>query len=152
VCVIVDADVAPMVFSNDSANEFQPVFEWLIGKHDARIVVGGKLLRELYKIERARRLIIELNKLGRVYQVQSTVITEEEKVLRDMGCCRSNDICVIAVARISGARILCSNDGLLQQDFKNLSFIRPKGKVYSRHSHRRLLGHTSSCKKVRNQQ
>ena len=48
------------------------------------------------------------------------------------GSCRSDDHHVIALAQISGARMLFSNDGALQQDFKNIKLIdQPPGTVYS---------------------
>ena len=66
---------------------------------------------------------------------------------------KSNDSHVLALAQISGARLLYSNDTDLQQDFKNGGLInRPRGKVYStresqsfRDSHKTLLRRTDLC-------
>ena len=56
----------------------------------------------------------------------------EETRLEKKGLCISDDPHVIALARISGARLLCSNDKDLQQDFGTKNLIdRPRGKVYS---------------------
>ncbi len=55
----------------------------------------------------------------------------EEKLLQEETC-RSNDTHVIALAQISGARLLYSNDMALHKDFRNKSLIdKPRGKVYS---------------------
>ncbi|MDE0306934.1 MAG: hypothetical protein OXI87_18940 [Albidovulum sp.] len=45
--------------------------------------------------------------------------------------CESNDQHVLALARISGARLLYTNDQKLMDDFKNTELVStPKGKVY----------------------
>ncbi|MYH42126.1 MAG: hypothetical protein F4017_01170 [Acidimicrobiaceae bacterium] len=50
----------------------------------------------------------------------------------DPGSCRSDDHHVIALAQISGARLLFSNDKDLHKDFKNRQLIdQPTGTVYS---------------------
>ena len=55
----------------------------------------------------------------------------EEKLLQEERC-RSNDTHVIALAQISGARLLYSNDKDLHVDFKNKRLIdEPRGKIYS---------------------
>lgn len=45
---------------------------------------------------------------------------------------QSNDIHIIALARVSGARLLFSNDTALHKDFRNKDLIdQPRGKVFS---------------------
>ena len=52
--------------------------------------------------------------------------------LQDAGACQSNDLHVLALAQVSGARLLYSNDLSLHQDFGNRDLIsRPRGKIYS---------------------
>ena len=77
----------------------------------------------------------------------------EEKLLQEERC-RSNDTHVIALAQISGARLLYSNDIALHEDFGNKRLIdKPRGKVYStnRHkdftnAHERLLNNRNLCR------
>ena len=77
----------------------------------------------------------------------------EEKLLQEEGC-RSNDTHVIALAQISGARLLYSNDKDLHVDFKNKRLIdEPRGKIYSTnedknftYSHARLLRDRNLCR------
>ena len=58
------------------------------------------------------------------------------------GLCRSNDQHVIALAQVSGARLLYANDGDLQRDFKKKALIgSPRGKVYSTKKHPELRPH-----------
>ena len=67
---------------------------------------------------------------------------------------RSDDPHVLALAQISGARLLYSNDADLQQDFKNKCFLNnPRGKIYSTleskafgNSHKRLLRKRDLCR------
>ena len=54
-----------------------------------------------------------------------------EDILVERGVCQSNDQHVIALAIVSGARLLYSNDRRLQRDFKDRRLIDPPGKVYS---------------------
>lgn len=69
------------------------------------------------------------------------------------GMCQSDDTHIIALAQISGARLLFSNDKALHQDFKNKELINnPRGKVYStlrgsdfRASHKNLLARRDLC-------
>ena len=69
--------------------------------------------------------------------------------------CVSDDQHIIALAQISGARLLYSHDGDLQEDFRNKELIdRPRGKVYSTKktknftsAHRGLLGRQDLCQK-----
>ena len=66
----------------------------------------------------------------------------------------SNDPHVLALAQLSGARLLYSNDAKLQQDFKNKDLIdRPQGNIYSTRqnkdftrTHKRLLSKQDLCK------
>ena len=68
--------------------------------------------------------------------------------------CRSDDEHVLALAVVSGARLLYTNDTALIADFKNREIIaNPRGKVYSTAvsnrvtaTHRRLLGDRTLCR------
>ena len=65
-------------------------------------------------------------------QVDQLAASLESLPDSDPGSCKSNDHHVIALAQISGARMLYSNDQALQQDFKNTALIdQPRGTVYS---------------------
>jgi hypothetical protein len=55
-CVIVDANIASMVFGVPSDGEFAPVLNWLTKKGGC-LVYGGKLADELSRVESVRRFI-----------------------------------------------------------------------------------------------
>jgi predicted nucleic acid-binding protein len=149
VCLIVDANLASTVFASPPHPDFAPVLDWL-DKQDGRIVFGGRLAKELEKLEKARRYLRTLLQAGRAWRLLGESIDQEEAVVEGTGLCRSNDPHVIALARISGARTLCTNDRNLERDFKNLQLVsNPKGSIYKRRTHARLLRHTRSCRRSR---
>jgi len=99
-CLIVDANLAALVFDAPPHDDFRPVIN---------------------KTEQIRSL------------------------------CESDDPHVIALAQISGARILCSRDKNLHKDFTNSELVNdPRGRIYQNSSHAQLFrrhGHTEACRK-----
>jgi hypothetical protein len=64
---------------------------------------------------------------------------EEEKV-KKRGYCTCDDEHIIALALVSRARLLCSNDQNLVEDFTNRKIInKPRGKVYKNSKHKHLI-------------
>ncbi len=74
--------------------------------------------------------------------------------LRKEGVCKSNDVHVLALALVSGARLLYTNDAALKDDFGNPEIVaRPRGKIYTTartanvtDAHRRLLAARDLCR------
>lgn len=152
-CIIVDANLAALVFCTPPNNNFLPIIEWLLSpRENGRLVVGGQLAHELDKVNAARRLVKSLQQAGRARLIPETSTQEEGEHVCDT--CESNDPHVIALARLSGARILCSRDIKLHRDFRNEALVsNPRGHIYqsARHSHLlRLYGHTEACRKSTN--
>ncbi len=148
-CLIVDANLASLIFGEPASSDFQPIIAWLTSpQQEGRLVFGGHLAIELSKVNAARRFVKVLLQAGRARFIPAGALENETNRLR--GVCSSNDPHVIALARVSGARILCSRDKTLHQDFSNTKLIsRPRGHVYQRAQHKHLLrlyGHTSACK------
>ena len=145
-CLSVDASLAGIVFSSPPHPDFVPVLDWL-EKKDGCLIVGGRLGTELARLERARRFLIALLRAGRAKQIPAEQVTREESTVLETGLCRSNDSHVIALARVSGARTLCTHDKELQKDFRNHQLIaKPRGSIYQRNSQEKLLRHTPSCR------
>ncbi len=85
--------------------------------------------------------------MGKLRSADSESIQHEEQRLRSTAICGSNDHHILALAIVSGARTLATDDNPLAADFRNKRIIdQPRGSIY-RHpaKHRRLLRHTSSC-------
>lgn len=114
---------------------------------DGKLVVGGHLATELNRVGVARRFVISLLRAGRARQISDIATNEEENLIA--GSCKSDDPHVIALARISGARILCSSEKDLHEDFLNPQLISdPRGHIYQNATHTHLLrqyGHTKAC-------
>ena len=151
-CAIVDANVASEVFGTDRPEAGARFFDW-INARSGRLFVGGRLLAELDRTP-AREWAREALNSGRIQQVRESKVGAKTKQLQDEGQCRSDDSHVLALAIVSGARLLYSNDAALQRDFKDKRLIdSPRGKVYStlegsdfQHAHQRLLQRKDLCR------
>jgi hypothetical protein len=145
-CIIIDANYASDIFRDTGNEDYVPVLNWLFEK-DGILVYGGKLATELSRIGSAQRTIRVLRQAGRAIHIPDSEVNQEEQNVIHLGICRSDDPHVIALARVSGARTLCSHDNVLHNDFKNRTLIKPKGCIYQDKSHSDLLKHTTGCQK-----
>ena len=137
-CLIVDANVAPAFFCTEEP-AYTPLWRAVVSGHCC-IYYGGELRREYGKIDRAFRVLLNLDRAGRAKAFPDQPIDEITNDLKEAGVCTSNDEHVIALARISECRLLCSNDRALGDDFKNKDLLdKPRGSVYKNASHVHLL-------------
>lgn len=143
-CIVIDANLAAAAFQEPILEEYRPIFDWL--NNGGRLVFGGKLTKELLRIGHVSRRLRALNQAGIALQCTADEIALEEALLSESSLITSNDRHILALARLSGARILCTDDQALQADFKNLEIVpRPKGKIYKCAQHSHLLKHTNQC-------
>lgn len=151
VCAIIDANVASEVFGTNRPEAGAKFFDWINGGN-GRLFVGGQLLQELERTA-AGNWAREALTSGRIRKVRESEVAAKTRQLQDEGRCRSDDPHILALAIVSGARLLYSNDGDLQHDFKDKRLIdKPRGKVYStreypsfQQSHARLLQRKDLC-------
>lgn len=151
-CAIVDVNVSHEIFGDNRPEAGERFFKRL-NSGSLRLVVGRTLLDEL-KYAKAQKWIQQAILAGRVRQETSGTVDEREEELRKEGRCRSNDTHVIALAQISGARLLYSNDKDLHADFRNKRLIdTPRGNVYSTNAskdftnvHAKLLNNRRLCR------
>lgn len=130
-CMIIDANVFPCVFSPNNAkhSKFKPVLEWLIfGK--AKMILGGKLFREeiLQKQKSFTPLLLELNKLNKIHMLDNDLIDNKEQEIKS----KENDPDfddphIIALAIESRCKLICSDDA------RSFKFIH-KIKTYDNNS------------------
>ena len=143
-CLIVDANVAGRFLAQPGA-----IVDWLFGDRGIpRLVAAGKLREELAVLTEVRRLLVALERAGRLRSAEPHSLQTEEARLRKAKRCVSNDHHILALALVSGARTLATDDDALAGDFKNVQLIpAPRGKIYrDPEVHGRLLGHTPmSC-------
>lgn len=131
-CLIVDNCVASRVLVHRDDSFFGNVSRCLFSGCGVRVRLsyGGELLAEYSGSQDVLSAIQVLEQAGRASKTPDSAIRAEKRKVEAAGGCGSNDAHVLALARASGARILCSNDNPLIQDFKNPAIIgNPAGKV-----------------------
>ena len=131
-CAIVDASVVGKVFNPSRHGAAKEFFNW-ISLGEGRLVVGGRVLRELDMNSNFKKWRQQAIQAGRVKVINKDDVERNIKELeRKKLSYKSNDAHVLALARVSGARLLYADDGNLQKDFRNRVLINnPRGKVYS---------------------
>ena len=161
-CAIVDAQVAHEVFGEAPSPAGDKFYQWLL-KRPGRLVTGGKLTEELNRSPDFRVWASEAKKAGILIEEDSRRVDERTIELEHDAKHVSNDPHVLALAQISGARLLFSNDRDLQEDFGEASLIdNPRGSVYHTRdiktlndnkrfgkSHKKVLSKKSLCRASR---
>ena len=155
-CAILDNDMIHQVFGTNRPAAGRAFFQW-IDSGRGRLVVGGGLRRELDRNHEFQKWRRQAVLAGRITLLNDETVDRRSKQLEEERACRSNDTHVVAVAQLSGARLLYTNDGSLRDDFRDKKLIdQPRGKVYSTRcrddvtpAHRRLLGNRNLCRSGR---
>lgn len=130
-CVIVDNSVSHHVFTDNPSEAAQRLLNW-IDSGQSRFVAGGKLLHELKGNSTFKIWMNEALKRGTARRIGPARVTARVKVLQQNNQLRSNDTHVIALAQLTGARLLFSDDKALNRDFENPNLIHsPNGSVYT---------------------
>ena len=137
-CAIIDANVTFEVFGRKQTEAGVRFRNWLDSGRGI-LVVGGRNLEELAKNRNFERWFREERRQGgRVRQTRNEIISERQQALVRDGLPTSDDEHVLALALVSGARLLYSNDRRLKNDFLNTRIIQePGGKVYTTQQGRR---------------
>ena len=151
-CAILDANSMHEVFGANRAPAGDG-FRSAIENGRVRLVAGGRLLQELDRNVKFRMWRREAQCAGRVRIVDYQEVQRSTESLEKRSSCRSDDEHVVALAQISGARLLYTNDKDLQTDFKDRKLLdHPRGNVYSTsvsekfgNRHRRLPGMGNLC-------
>jgi hypothetical protein len=137
-CLILDADIIHQIFPSPKS-DYQPIYTAIMERR-ARIVYGGRLLDEYLQMNQFMRLLSKLDQQGGARKISDVDVDQEEEALLNANQCSSNDHHIIALSRISGARLLCTDDRRLTRDFTDPRLIsNPRGNVYKRASHANLI-------------
>lgn len=152
-CAIVDNNVRHEVFgTHDTQTPAGKLFlDWLDSGRGV-LVVGGHLRRELGEYRRFQLWLETAVQFGRARQIDDAQVDRETDEMISQGI-RSDDPHILALARISGARLLFTNDRDLQQDFGDSAIVQgTRGRIYTtversdvRRTHRQLLRRTDLC-------
>lgn len=143
-CIIIDANTAHE-FVGSQTEAARSVYEW-VTQDGGVIASGGRLRRELLGTQ-FRNIYQVLLLAGRLYQYYDDVVDAEEQDVCRAGRILSNDPHIIALALVSGCRLLFSHDGNLHVDFSNRKILSPRGYIYQEASHKHLLRQAPTCKK-----
>ena len=163
-CAILDNNVAHQVFGSSRPLAGEAFFNWL-NSGRGQLAVGGKLRYELSTSNEFIKWLQQALLSGQASDYNDDKVEEKTEELKNSGSCRSNDAHVVALAQVSGARLLFTNDDDLRKDFADKNLIdNPRGKIYTterkrrsgkryvtvridnfQESHRRLLGNRSLC-------
>lgn len=126
---ILDPKAAHEVFGSNRPEAGREFFN-LVDSGDECLVVDRQLLEQLYESQ-AREWTRQALNAGLIRRVCESKVNARIEHLQNQDSCRSDDPHVIALAQLSGARLLYSNDGLLRQDFSDKKLLNePPGKVY----------------------
>lgn len=138
-CAIVDANAAHLVFGSNPSAAGRALRDQLdSGK--GRLVSGGKHLEELQGSgDGFREWASQAVQSGVLEILNEQVATARTEELRDSANLESDDPHVIALAQLSRARLLFTNDQPLIHDFKKKAIVdEPRGKVVPEPESRRL--------------
>ena len=134
-CAIVDANIRDQVFGDAQSDAGKFFLDWLLKPNGGILALGGRLRQELSDDGRNQnfmRVYGQLRMDGRVKDIPDEQVDVETSNLVVQQICRSNDAHVLALARVSGARLLYTNDQALQDDFNNPQIVsEPRGRVYT---------------------
>ena len=118
-CAIVDSSVRDEVFGGAAPPAGRQFFTWL-NEGKGKLVIGGKLRLELAASQSFVKWLRQAVNSGRATTLDDARVEKATNEVVSENICRSNDAHVIALARLSGARLLYTNDYDLEDDFKSI--------------------------------
>lgn len=111
-CIILDTNILSCVFSSTSIRheDFEPVLKWITAGH-GRIVYGG----EKYKAEISKtpylKIFSILNTFNRTIPLNDVLVDNEQHFIESIENDPDfDDPHIIAMVRVSGCKLICSND------------------------------------------
>ena len=148
-CAIVDVNNCYKIFGNPEQRTPAGSYflDWLGGESGRLILGGTKFNSEIGKVWDYVVWLKTATRTGHAHRVEDHLVDTAERELAAGNVCQSDDLHLIALARIGGARLLFSEDHDLHEDFRNPGIVaNPRGRVYSTRfdhevsvEHRRLL-------------
>lgn len=147
-CLIIDANQLVDFLRNTHPEKHGKLRIAVFGApRRAAIVLGGKLAREYLAITNARAILLEMERNGQIRRARDEDVDAEQQSIEKAGRLSSDDPHVLGLAKVSGSRLLVSDDKRLCEDFKNSSILNPAGNIYTSHHHDRLIDkHCRSCR------
>lgn len=122
-CIVIDMNVLPAVFSETASNhsDFKPVKDWVSTGPGFAVYGGTQYKKELERAPKYLAFLVELKKSQRLKEIDQRLVDDDQKqveaIINDAHC---DDAHLIAIFRVSGCRLLCSDDSRADE------YIRPK--------------------------
>lgn len=153
-CAILDANSIHEIFQPDKFEAGREFLKW-IDSGKGTLMTGGKAYQEFQAglSAKGRNWAQQAQLSGKLQIVNEDQVKKLTEKIKTSASYRSDDPHILALAQVSGARLLYSNDIDLQRDFRDKALIdNPRGKVYStregkefKDSHRKLLANRALC-------
>jgi hypothetical protein len=144
-CLIVDTNVFHSVFRTDACDhaDFAPVLDWIMNGPGFLVYGGTKYNEELKRAPRYLSIFIELKKQRRVKEVKGVLVDKQEQIVRHLvDSDKCDDFHIIAIFRVSGCILFCSNDARADCFIKDKRLYEKGQKppsIYRKRTHRKLL-------------
>ena len=156
-CAIADyANVGNAAVASDGTEAAKGFLRYVSDGGLKLLLGGSKMNDEILGCSQAfRRWLSRALETGCVLRASDDQVDEVAKRLTDADCCESDDEHLVALARVTGARLIFTNDRALQRDCKAL--LSPPASVYTTNDERtsfspqkrRLLTTTTCNNKTR---
>lgn len=147
-CIIIDANTFCSVFNTTSTKHyhFEPVYRWIIYGKGFLVYGGTTYKNELKNAATYLGLFVELKKSGKAVEVDEDLVDQEERTVYSIIKASStfDDGHLVAIVRISGCRLICTEDKSSDKYIKKKSLYRKGQKPpaiyrYRSRRHVRLL-------------
>lgn len=124
-CLVIDTNQAA-----DFCKQQKPFLQCLLGwiNSGGRIVSGGDLERELFRVSAMRTLALEWSRRGNLIRLNPNQLMSERKRIEPL--CRSDDPHVLAVTVIGRADVVVTADNLLIKDLKDSGVVGHRRRIY----------------------
>ena len=137
-CCIVDNSVVGELVSRRTPRS--KLFLKLQLARKIRIATCGELKKEYGKHQAAIDFFVRVRRNNLLDDIDDEQIDAEKDLVVKAAQPKSNDLHVLALARVSGARVIATDDRALQEDIGNKKLLdAPRGKVFSNENQRHLF-------------
>lgn len=143
-CLIIDNNVVHLVFRQTPSEDYIPIVKALT-QRKAKAVYGGYLVEEYKLLRTYFKIILEFDRQGMMRKINDTKVNDVTTNIEKRVSLKSDDPHIIALALVSNARLLCSEDKDLAEDFTNKEILNPRGKVYRKKTHAHLIRKHCEC-------